>query len=108
MPSRPAGVAGRTERRGPTILTTPHGPPMDVRWIPDFVGESLRQGEHPWFDVSPICAALPSHGWRWPTPQIATFTGHNLRGVGTMLDAIDRDVKLAEIATMKLETRTNL
>lgn len=44
------------------------------------------------------CAKANTHG----------LTFHHLRGVGTMLDAIDRDVKLAEIATMKLETRTNL
>ena len=43
-------------------------------------------------------------------PQIATFTGHSLRGVEAILDAhyLGRDVKLAEIAVMKLETRTKL
>jgi integrase len=43
-------------------------------------------------------------------PQIATFTGHSLHGVEAILDVhyLGRDVKLAEIAVMKLETRTNL
>jgi hypothetical protein len=43
-------------------------------------------------------------------PQIATFTGHSLRDVEAILDAhyLGRDVKLAEIAVMKLETRTKL
>ena len=43
-------------------------------------------------------------------PQIATFTGHGLRDVEAILDAyyLGRDVKLAEIAVMKLETRIKL
>ena len=43
-------------------------------------------------------------------PQIATFTGHSLHGVEAILDAhyLGRNVKLAEIAVMKLETRTKL
>ena len=43
-------------------------------------------------------------------PQIATFTGHSLADVEQILDAhyLGRDVKLAEIAIMKLETRTKL
>jgi hypothetical protein len=43
-------------------------------------------------------------------PQIATFTGHSLRDVEAILDAhyLGRDVQLAEIAGMKLETRTKL
>ena len=43
-------------------------------------------------------------------PQIATFTGHSLRDVEAILDAhyLGRDVKLAESAVMKLETRTKL
>jgi hypothetical protein len=40
-------------------------------------------------------------------PQIATFTEHSLRDVEAILDAhyLGRDVQLAEIAVMKLETR---
>jgi integrase len=43
-------------------------------------------------------------------PQIATFTGHGLRDVEAILDAhyLGRDAKLAEVAMMKLETRTKL
>ena len=43
-------------------------------------------------------------------PQIATFTGHSLRDVEAILDAhyLGRDVKLAEIAVMKLEQGTKL
>jgi integrase len=43
-------------------------------------------------------------------PQIATLTGHSLRDVEAILDAhyLGRDVKLAEIAVMKLEARTKL
>jgi len=43
-------------------------------------------------------------------PQIATFVGHSLRDVEAILDAhyMGRDVKLAEIGVMKLETRTKL
>jgi integrase len=43
-------------------------------------------------------------------PQIAVLTGHSLRDVEAILDAhyLGRDVQLAEIAVMKLETRTKL
>jgi integrase len=43
-------------------------------------------------------------------PQIATFTGHSLKDVEAILDAhyLGRDVRLAEIAVTKLETRTKL
>jgi len=43
-------------------------------------------------------------------PQIATFTGHSLADVEHILDRhyLGRDVKLAEIAIMKLESRTKL
>jgi hypothetical protein len=42
--------------------------------------------------------------------RIATSTGHSLRDVEAILDAhyFGRDVNLAEIAIMKLETRTKL
>jgi hypothetical protein len=42
-------------------------------------------------------------------PQIAIFNGHRLR-VEAILDAhyLGRELKLAEIAVMKLETRTKL
>jgi len=43
-------------------------------------------------------------------PEIATFTGHSLRDAEHILEShyFGRDVKLAEIAVMKLEKRTKL
>lgn len=43
-------------------------------------------------------------------PQIATFTGHGLKDVETILDAhyLGRDIQLAEAAVLKLEKRTEL
>jgi hypothetical protein len=43
-------------------------------------------------------------------PQIATFTGYSPKDVEATLDAhyLDRDVRLAEIAAMKLEARTKV
>jgi integrase len=102
----------RTTRRSPMILTTTRGKP----WTSDGFRTS-------W---SKACAkagitGLTFHDIRGSAvvrlaladatvPQIATFTGHSLRDVEAILDAhhIGRDVKLAEIAVMKLETRTKL
>jgi hypothetical protein len=41
-------------------------------------------------------------------PQIATFTGHSLKGVEAITDAhyLGRDVQFAEAAVLKLEKRT--
>ena len=41
---------------------------------------------------------------------IATFTGHSLKDVETILDAhyLGRDVQLAEAAVLKLEKKTKL
>src|SRR5262249_30710910 len=100
----------RTERRGPLVLTTTRGQP----WTSDGFRTS-------W---SKACAragiqGLTFHDLRGSAvvrlaladatvPQIATFTGHSLRDVESILDAhyLGRDVKLAEMAVMKLETRT--
>ena len=102
----------RTVRRGPLILATTRGKP----WTSDGFRTS-------W---SKACAkagitGLTFHDLRGSAvvrlaladatvPQIATFTGHSLRDVEAILDAhyLGRDVKLAEIAVMKLETRTKL
>jgi integrase len=102
----------RTERRSPMILTTKRGKP----WTSDGFRTSWGKA----------CAAagitgLTFHDLRGSAvvrlaladatvPQIATFTGHGLRDVEAILDAhyLGRDVKLAEIAIMKLETRTKL
>jgi hypothetical protein len=47
---------------------------------------------------------------RCDRPQIAMFTGHSVRDFEAILDAhyLSRDVHLAEIAMMKLETSTKL
>jgi integrase len=105
-------LLARTERRGPMILTTIRGQP----WTSDGFRTSWAKA----------CAkaniqGLTFHDLRGSAvvrlalvdatvPQIATFTGHSLRGVEAILDAhyLGRDVKLAEIAVMKLETRTKL
>jgi len=102
----------RTVRRSPLILATTRGKP----WTSDGFRTS-------W---SKACAkagitGLTFHDLRGSAvvrlaladatvPQIATFTGHSLRDVEAILDAhyLGRDVKLAEIAVMKLETRTKL
>jgi integrase len=102
----------RTERRGPLILTTTRGKP----WTSDGFRTSWRKA----------CQRAGIHGLTFhdlrgsavvrlaladaTVPQIATFTGHSLRDVEAILDAhyLGRDVKLAEIAVMKLETRTKL
>jgi integrase len=105
-------LLARTDRVGPMILTTTRGKP----WTSDGFRTS-------W---SKACAkagvqGLTFHDLRGSAvvrlalvdatvPQIATFTGHSLRDVEAILDAhyMGRDVKLAEIAVMKLETRTKL
>jgi integrase len=105
-------VLARTDRRGPMILTTTRGQP----WTSDGFRTSWAKA----------CAKTNIHGLTFhdlrgsavvrlaladaTVPQIATFTGHSLHGVEAILDAhyLGRDVKLAEIAVMKLETRTKL
>ncbi len=102
----------RTERRSPLVLTARRGTP----WTSDGFRTSGRKA----------CAKagikdLTFHDLRGSAvvrlaladatiPQIASFTGHSLRDVESILDAhyLGRDVKLAEIAVMKLETRTKL
>ncbi|MGA9198195.1 MAG: site-specific integrase [Pseudolabrys sp.] len=102
----------RTPRRGPLILTNTHGKP----WTSDGFRSSWAKA----------CAKAKIEGLTFhdlrgsavvrlalaeaTVPQIATFTGHSLRDVEGILDAhyLGRDVKLAEIAIMKLETRTKL
>lgn len=101
-----------TQRRSPVILTNQKGRP----WTSDGFRTSWAK----------TCQAagvsgLTFHDLRGSAvvrlaladatvPQIATFTGHSLRDVESILDAhyLGRDAKLAEIAIMKLETRTKL
>ena len=85
---------------------------MDVGRIPDILVEDLCQGQY-----SRAYVPLPT---RLDRGAIGTcrcrraadrdVTGYSLQGVEAILDAhyLDRDVKLAEIAVMKLETRTKL
>jgi integrase len=102
----------RTSRRSPLILTNTHGKP----WTSDgfrsswatACGNAKIKGLtfHDLRGSAVVRLALAEA----TVPQIATFTGHSLRDVEAILDAhyLGRDVKLAEIAIMKLETRTKL
>jgi integrase len=102
----------RTPHTSPVILTTTRGNP----WTSDGFRTSWSKAR-----AKAGITGLTFHDLRGSAvvrlaladatvPQIATFTGHSLRDVETILDAhyLGRDVKLAEIAVMKLETRTRL
>lgn len=102
----------QTPRRGPLILTNSHGKP----WTSDGFRASWAKA----CDKAKI-VGLTFHDLRGSAvvrlalaeatvPQIATFTGHSLRDVEAILDAhyLGRDVKLAEVAVMKLEQGTKL
>jgi integrase len=97
----------RTDRRSPLMLTNGSGKP----WTPDGFRTSWRKA-----CAKAGVSGLTFHDLRGSAvvrlaladatvPQIATFTGHSLRDVEGILDAhyLGRDVKLAEIAIMKLE-----
>jgi integrase len=101
-----------TVRHSPVILATTRGKP----WTSDGFRTSWAKA-----CVKAGITGLTFHDLRGSAvvrlaladatvPQIATFTGHSLRDVEAILDAhyLGRDVKLAEIAVMKLETRTKL
>lgn len=105
----------RTVRRAPIILTNLRGKPWTSDGFRASWGDARRKAG---------IAGLTFHDLRGSAvvrlaladatvPQIATLTGHSLRDVEAILDAhyLGRDVKLAEIAIMKLEkleTRTKL
>jgi integrase len=102
----------RTMRRGPLILTSTRGSPWTSDGFRTSWGKTCAKAG---------IAGLTFHDLRGSAvvrlaladatvPQIATFTGHSLRDVEAILDAhyLGRDVKLAEIAVMKLEARTKL
>ena len=105
-------VLDRSDRRSPVILTTSHGTPWTSDGFRTSWAKACRKAG---------IAGLTFHDLRGSAvvrlaladatvPQIATFTGHSLHDVEAILDAhyLGRDVKLAEIAVMKLETRTKL
>mgnify|MGYP002651770924 FL=1 len=102
----------RTERRGPLVLTTTRGRPWTSDGFRTSWGKACGRAGivgltfHDIRGSAVVRLALADA----TVPQIATFTGHSLKGVEPILDAhyLGRDVKLAEIAVMKLETRTNL
>jgi integrase len=102
----------RTERRSPLVLTTTRG----KAWTSDGFRSSWAKAcgragidgltFHDLRGSAVVRLALADA----TVPQIATFTGHSLRDVEAILDAhyLGRDIKLAEIAVMKLEARTKL
>ena len=94
------------------VLTKTRGQAVDLRRVSIVLGERLRQGG---------IIGLTFHDLRGSAvvrlrladatvPQIATFTGQACIDVEEILDAhyLGRDVKLAEIPMMKIETRTKL
>ncbi|MGA8998677.1 MAG: tyrosine-type recombinase/integrase [Pseudolabrys sp.] len=101
----------RTDRRSPVILTTSRDTPWTSDGFRTSWAKACRKSSivgltfHDLRGSAVVRLALADA----TVPQIATFTGHSLRDVEGILDAhyLSRDVKLAEIAVMKLETRTN-
>jgi len=102
----------RTKRRCPMILTTTRGKPWTSDGFRTSWGKACTAAGikglafHDLRGSAVVRLALADA----TVPKIATFTGHSLRDVEAILDAhyLGRDVKLAEIAVMKLETRTKL
>ena len=102
----------RTERVGPLGLTTSRGTPWTsdgfrTSWAKTCVKAGIRGLTfHDLRGTAVTRLALAGA----TVPQIASFTGHSLRDVEAILDAhyLGRDVGLAEMAVMKLETRTKL
>ncbi|HSR77973.1 MAG TPA: tyrosine-type recombinase/integrase, partial [Xanthobacteraceae bacterium] len=102
----------RTDRRGPLVLTTSRDQPWTSDGFRTSWGKACARAGitgltfHDLRGSAVVRLALADA----TVPQIATFTGHSLRDVEAILDAhyLGRDVQLAEIAVMKLETRTKL
>ena len=102
----------RTDRRCPMVLTTTRGKPWTSDGFRTSWSKACKKAGiigltfHDLRGSAVVRLALADA----TVPQIATFTGHSLRDVEAILDAhyLGRDVKLAEIAVMKLETRTKL
>jgi integrase len=102
----------RTTRRSPLVLTNTYGKAWTSDGFRSSWAAACRKAKikgltfHDLRGSAVVRLALAEA----TVPQIATFTGHSLRDVEAILDAhyLGRDVKLAEIAIMKLETRTKL
>lgn len=102
----------RTPRRGPLVLTNTHGKPWTSDGFRSSWAKACAQAKiegltfHDLRGSAVVRLALADA----TVPQIATFTGHSLRDVEAILDAhyLGRDVKLAEVAVMKLEQGTKL
>lgn len=102
----------RTTRRGPLILTNSRGKPWTSDGFRTSWGNACARAGisgltfHDIRGSAVVRLALSDA----TVPQIASFTGHSLKDVEAVLDAhyLGRDVKLAEIAVMKLEARTKV
>lgn len=105
-----AAALARAPKVGPRILTNSNGIP----WTSDGFRSSWaklckRAGiEGLTFHDLRGSAVLRLAKAEATVPEIATFTGHSLKDVEAMLDRhyLGRDVRLAENAMAKLETRT--
>ena len=100
------------ERRNPLIFTITKGQALDVRRPSELMAKGVQESWHLRFDIHDLrgSAVVRLALADTTVPKIATFIGHSLRDVETIRDAhcLGRDTKLAEIAIMKLETRTKL
>ena len=101
-----------TARRSPVILTNRYGRPWTsdgfrTSWAKTCQKAGIRGLTFHDLRGSAVVRLAIADA---TVPQIAAFTGHSLKDVEAILDAhyLGRDVKLAEIAIMKLETRTKL
>lgn len=102
----------RTDRRSTIILTNTYGRPWTSDGFRTSWANACRKASvtgltfHDLRGSAVVRLALAEA----TVPQIATFTGHNLKDVEAILDAhyLGRDVKLAEAAVLKLEARTKL
>lgn len=102
----------QTVRRSPTILTNTLGKPWTSDGFRSSWSKACRKAAISGLTFHDIRGSAVARLARAnaTVPQIATFTGHSLRDVEAILDAhyLGRDVELAEIAVMKLETGTKL
>lgn len=106
------GLLDRAPRQCPLILTNTKGRPWTSDGFRTSWSKACRRAGvsgvtfHDLRGSAVVRLALAQA----TVPEIATFTGHSLKDVESILDAhyLGRDVKLAEQAVLKLEARTNL